>query len=95
MENEKQSIEKKLDLIDSKLQKIESAIVKVDLDKAAFTQDEIVQAMGLKGPQRRLLDFMKKEKLLHSPISKKPLIYPGTVVRKAIEKINMGKVEMK
>ena len=62
--------------------------------KAAFSQKEIVEALGLKGPQRALLDHMKKTGILHSPITRHPLIYPGEIVRKAIDKISAGKVQV-
>jgi hypothetical protein len=63
-------------------------------EKAAYTQEEIVEAMGLKGQQRALLDYMKSTGILHSPITKRPLIYPGEVVRKAIAKVSKGKVQV-
>lgn len=63
-------------------------------NKPAFTQKEIVEALGLGGPQRALLDHMKKTGILHSPITRHPLTYPGEVVRKAVEKVSAGKVQV-
>lgn len=63
--------------------------------KAAYKQKEIVELMGLKGEQRRLLDLMKKTGLLHSPIKLQPLTYPGAVVRKAVEAVNSGEIYKK
>jgi hypothetical protein len=94
MENKNHTIIERLEAIDSKIEEIRKLVPKVDLNKAAFTQKEIVQAIGLKGEQRGLLDYMKKQKILHSPICQNPLIYPGDVVRRAIKKISGGKVSL-
>ena len=83
----------KMDAIQTQIERLERRLWLQE--KAAYDQKEIVEAMGLSGDQRNLLDYMKKSGLLHSPILKKPLIYPGEVVRKAIAKINQGKIKRK
>jgi hypothetical protein len=83
------------------LQKLEALTAKIDRmerriwlqDKAAYTQEEIVEALGLTGKQKNLLAWMKETGLLHSPINKSPLIYPASVVHEAIKAFNSRKVE--
>jgi hypothetical protein len=82
----------------SRIQALEAKLERLERrlwlqEKAAYTQPEIVEAMGLKGRQRRLLDYMKQIGLLHSPIKQQPLTYPGDVVRKAIEAVNRGQIQ--
>jgi hypothetical protein len=95
MENINDVILQKLDELRAEMEAMKSNIQpEINLNKAAFTQKEIVKAIGLKGEQRGLLDYMKKQKILHSPICQNPLIYPGDVVRRAIKKISGGKVSL-
>lgn len=83
------------------LQKLESLEAKMERmerrlwlqDKAAYTQEEIVEALGLQGKQKNLLSWMKETGLLHSPINKKPLIYPASVVHDVLKAFNSRKVE--
>lgn len=95
MENINDVILQKLDELRAEMEEMKSGKPSnINLNKAAFTQKEIVQAIGLKGEQRRLLDYLKKSRILHSPICQNPLIYPGDVVRRAIKKISCGKVSL-
>lgn len=82
----------KLEALHAQIDRLEHKLRLHDVRKAAYTQKEIVAALGLKGEQRELLDYMKKTGLLNSPITKKPLTYPGDVVRKAIKVVSAGKV---
>lgn len=79
----------KLAAIEAKMDRLERRLWLQD--KAVYRQEEIIEAMGLKGEQRNLLKQMKDMGLLHSPINKSPLIYPGEVVREAIKEISKSK----
>ena len=95
MENKNQIIIEKIERIEAQLTQLDKIIEGKIMEKAAYTQDEIIEAMGLSGKQKKLLSYMKKSKLLHSPINKSPLIYPAYVVKNAIEKLSGGKTSKK